>query len=63
MCSDLPGHISQTVPLHTLWACLLTLGSAWAGKEGGGGDEWGVTNERKNNKKVTKTFYAALLEA
>lgn len=62
MCSDLPGHISQTVPLRTLWACLLTLGSAWAGKEGGG-DEWGVTNERKNNKKVTKTFYAALLEA
>lgn len=61
MCSDLPGHISQTVPLRTLWACLLTLGSAWAGTRVG--DEWGVTNERKNNKKVTKTFYAALLEA
>lgn len=31
--SDLPEHISQTVLLSTLWACLLTFGSAWLGMD------------------------------
>lgn len=54
-------HFTDSAAAHFVgmftysWFCL--------GRSEGGGRVGGVTNERKNNKKVTKTFYAALLEA
>lgn len=32
-CFDLPEHTSQTVPVNTLRACFLMLGSAWLGMD------------------------------